>query len=202
MTVFSTPDRVVISRTRGVTSWSMSRSTGDDRRLEVVAVVELARDRADDVVGLVARPSRRPGCRSALTTSRTFGNWSRRSSGIRARVALYSAYCSWRKVGPGQVERDREVVGLEVLDAAQDDAREAEDAVDELALRRRQGREREVAAVDEPVAVEQHQAFGGHVPKCTGGSRRDPSGTARAGRPVVSRRSGARSSAGQTARAR
>jgi hypothetical protein len=27
MTVFSTPERVVMSRTRGVTSWSMSRST-------------------------------------------------------------------------------------------------------------------------------------------------------------------------------
>jgi len=27
MTVFSTPERVVIRRTRGVTSWSMSRST-------------------------------------------------------------------------------------------------------------------------------------------------------------------------------
>ena len=105
--------------------------------------------------------------RSALTTSRTFGNWSRRSSGICVRVALYSAYCSWRKVGPGQVERDREVVGLEVLDAAQDDAREAEHAVDELALRRRQRRQGEVAAVDEPVAVEQHQAFGGHDPKCS-----------------------------------
>ncbi len=27
MIVFSTPERVVMSRTRGVTSWSMSRST-------------------------------------------------------------------------------------------------------------------------------------------------------------------------------
>ena len=34
-------------------------------------------------------------------------------------------------------------------------------------LRRRQGREGEVAAVDEPVAVEQHQAFGGHDSECT-----------------------------------
>ena len=47
---------------------------------------------------------------------------------------------------------------------AQDDAAEAEDRVDELALRRREGREREVSAVDEPVAVEQHQAFCGHGP--------------------------------------
>src|SRR5213079_1500940 len=62
----------------------------------------------------------------------------------------------------GQVERDRDVVGLEVLDAAEDDAGEAERAVDEVAFRGRERRQREVAAIDEPVAVEQHQTFGGH----------------------------------------
>ena len=36
---------------------------------------------------------------SAATTSRTFGNWSRSSSGIRWRVALYSSNRSWRNVG-------------------------------------------------------------------------------------------------------
>ena len=126
--------------------------------------------------------------RSALTTSRTLGNWSRRSSGILTRVALYSAYCSWRNVGPGQVERHGQVVGLEVRDAAQDDAGEAEHAVDELALRRREGRQGEVSAVDEPVAVEQHQAFGGHVPSVAGdrartelrGARRRPGSVAEA----------------------
>ena len=70
-----------------------------------------------------------------------------------------------------EVEGDRDVVRLEVLDAAQDDAAEAEHRVDELALRRRQGREGEVAAVDEPVAVEQHQAF-----------HRQASGSVRTGR--------------------
>ena len=60
---------------------------------------------------------------------------------------------------PGQVEGDRDVVGPDVLEAAQDDAAEPEDRVDELAARRGQRREREVSAVDEPVAVEQHQAF-------------------------------------------
>ena len=69
----------------------------------------------------------------------------------------------------GQVERDREVVRLEVLEAAQDDAGEAEHAVDEVAPRGRQRRKGEVAAVDEPVAVEQHQAFGGHEEKCSRG---------------------------------
>ena len=61
-----------------------------------------------------------------------------------------------------EVEGDRDVVRLDVRDAPQDDAAEAEDRVDELALRGRQGREREVSAVDEPVAVEQHEAFSGH----------------------------------------
>src|SRR4029079_12038558 len=42
------------------------------------------------------------------------------------------------------------------------DAAEAEDRVDELALRGREGRKREISAIDEPVAVEQHQAFSGH----------------------------------------
>ena len=40
----------------------------------------------------------------------------------------------------GKVEGDREVVGLEVLDAAQDDACEPEHAVDEVALGGRQRR--------------------------------------------------------------
>ena len=66
-----------------------------------------------------------------------------------------------------EVEGDRDVVRLDVRDPAQHDAAEAEDGVDELALRRRQGREGEVAAVDEPVAVEQHQAFHGQASECT-----------------------------------
>src|SRR5574339_679321 len=102
MTVFSTPDRVVIRRTRGVTSWSMSRST--------VTIV----------------------------------------------VSRSSFASSWRVLvpegRPRKVERDREVLRLEVLDAAQHDAGKPEDAVDELSFRGRQRRQREVAAVDEPVA--------------------------------------------------
>ena len=61
--------------------------------------------------------------------------------------------------GTGQVERHGDIVRPDVLDSAQDDAAEPEYRVDELTLRRREGREREISAVDEPVAVEQHQAF-------------------------------------------
>ena len=70
-----------------------------------------------------------------------------------------------------EVEGDRDVVRADVLDAAEHDAAEAEHRVDELALRRRQGREGEVSAVDEPVAVEQHQAV-----------HRQASGSVRTGR--------------------
>ena len=52
MTVFSTPERVVISRTRGVTSWSMSRSTVTIVVSRSSLPVELLGDGADDVVGL------------------------------------------------------------------------------------------------------------------------------------------------------
>ena len=78
---------------------------------------------------------------------------------MRVRVALYSAYCSWRNVGPERSKADRDVVGLQVRETAQDDAAEAEDAVDQLTLGGRERREGVVAAVHEPEAVEQHQAF-------------------------------------------
>ena len=60
---------------------------------------------------------------------------------------------------PGEVEGDRDVVGLQVRETAQDDAAEAEDAVDQLTLGGRERRKGVVAAVHEPEAVEQHQAF-------------------------------------------
>ena len=82
-----------------------------------------------------------------------------------------------------QVERDRHPVGLHVLDRPQHDVREPEHGGHELALGRRQGLldEREVATVDEPVAVEQQEAFHrlracgvGRV-KCTRGPGRNSS---------------------------
>ena len=61
----------------------------------------------------------------------------------------------------GEVEGDRDPVRLRVLDRAQHDVREAEHGGHELALRGGEGLldEGEVPAVDEPVAVEQEEAF-------------------------------------------
>ena len=135
----------------------------DDRRLEVGAVVELAGDGADHVVGLVARhlvdrDAQRLDDLADLRelVAQVVGHLH------PGRLVVGVLLVPERR--SGQIERHREVLGLEILDAAQDDAREAEDAVDELAFRGRERREREVSAVDEPVAVEQHQAFGGHGP--------------------------------------
>jgi hypothetical protein len=98
MTVFSTPERVVIRRVLSVTSWSMSRSTVTI----VVSTGTLSASRVSlPITSSASKPcSSYTGMRRALTTSRTFGNCAARSSGMRVRVALYSAYCSCRKVGP------------------------------------------------------------------------------------------------------
>ena len=147
---------------------------GDDRRLEVVAGVELLRDRPDDVVCLVAghlvdREAERLHDLADLRELVSEVVRHLRPGGLVVGVLLVAE----RRTG--QVERDGYVIGLEVLDPAQDDAREPEGAVDEVALRRREGREREVSAVDEPVAVEQHQAFGGHGASVPAASRQPPS---------------------------
>ena len=131
---------------------------GDDRRLEVVVRVELLDDRPDDVVRLVAghlvdRDAER------LDHLADLGELVAQVVGHARPGRLVLGVLLVAEGLAGQVERDRDVVGLEVGQAAQDDAREAEDAVHEVALGRRQGREGEVSAVDEPVAVEQHQAF-------------------------------------------
>ena len=130
----------------------------DDGRLEVLRVVELLRDRADDVVGLesghlVDRDAQRLDDLADLRelVAQVVGHLHARA------LVLGVLLVSERR--PGQVERDREVVRLEVLESAQHDAREAEDAVHEVAARRGERRKGEVAAVDEPIAVEQHQAF-------------------------------------------
>ena len=68
----------------------------------------------------------------------------------------------------GQIERSNHEVGLNVLEAAQHDAPEAEHGVHELALAGRQGRvhEREIGPVDEPIRVEEHQPL--HCVEFTG----------------------------------
>ena len=178
-----------MSRVWSVTSWSMSRSP-------VTIVVSRPRlsastdDRADDVVRLVARQlvDRDAQRLDHLADLRELVAQVVRHPLAGGLVLGVLLVAEGRAL---EVEGDRDVVGLEVLDAAQDDAAEAEDGVDELALRRRQRREREVSAVDQPVAVEQHQAFVGHgssVAACPA----DFEGRA----PVSRRRSAARTSAG------
>ncbi len=175
---------------------------GHDGRLEVVAGIELLGDRPDHVVRLEAghlvdRDAQR--LHDLADLGELVAQVVRHLDPGRLVVRVLRV----AERRPGQVEGHREVVGLQIGDAAQDDAREAEDAVDELTLGGRQGREREVAAIDEPVAVEQHQAFGGHGSKCSRGVvRRGPDGWAAGGPGRVSRRGGARSSGGRTTRGR
>ena len=133
----------------------------DDRRLEVGPAVELPGDRADDVVRLVAlhlvhRDAKRLDDLADLRELVAEVVRHLRAGRLVLGVGLVA------EGRTRQVEGDREVVRLEILEAAQDDAGEPEGAVDEVALRGRQRRKREVAAIDEPVAVEQHEAFGGH----------------------------------------
>ena len=144
---------------------------GDDRRLEVLVAFELLGDRPDDVVGLEARHlvDRDPQRLDDLADLRELVAQVVRHA-LAGRLVLGVLLVPER--GTREVERDREVVRLEVLEAAQDDAREAEHAVDELAPGRRQRRQRVVAAVDEPVAVEQHQAFHGLASGWRRGGRR------------------------------
>ena len=141
----------------------MSRSTVTMVVSRFVVRVQLLGDRADHVVGLVALHlvDRDPQRLDDLADLRELV-----AEVVRHLLAggLVGGELLVPEGRPGQVERDGEVVGLQVGDAPQDDAGEAEDAVDELAAGGRERRKGEVAAVDEPVAVEQHQAFGGHGP--------------------------------------
>ena len=143
---------------------------GHDRRLEVLARVELLGDRPDDVVRLVAGHLVY-GDAQRLHDLANLGELVAQVVGHLHAGRLVVGVLLVPEGRPRQVERDREVIGLEILDAAQDDAGEPEDAVHQLTLGRREGWQGEVAAVDQPVAVQQHQAFGGHVPKCSRGPR-------------------------------
>ena len=150
---------------------------GHDRRVEA-APFRVHSDGPDDVIGLVA---------SQLIDGDAQGF--DHLADLRELVAQVVRHALPRRLVLGvllvpegralEIEGDRDVVRTDVGDAAQHDAAEAKDRVDELALRRRQGREREISAVDEPVAVEQHQAFhrqasgfttgSGTVDQCTRG---------------------------------
>ena len=157
MIVFSTPDRVVMRRVVSVTSWSMSRST------ETIVVsrsnaVGLPGQRPDDVVGLEALElvDRDAERLDDLADLRELVPKVVRHA-RPGRLVLGVLLVPERRTR--EVERDRHVIRLEIREAAQDDAAEAEDAVDQLTLRRRQRGQSVVTAVHEPEAVEQHQAF-------------------------------------------
>ena len=163
--------------------------TGDDRGLQAAAL-GVDRDRADDVVGLVARQLV-DGDAQRLHHLANLGELVAQVVGHALAGRLVLGVLLVAEGRTLEVEGDRDVVRADVCDAPQDDAAEAEDRVDELALRRRQGRQREISAVDEPVAIEQHQAFGGHGPSVAAdrrrAARREPAGRRRRG---ISARSG------------
>ncbi len=142
-----------------------------DRRLEV-ATLGLAGQRADDVVRLEASQlvdgeAQRGDHLADLRElcPKVVGHRPPRRLVVRGQAV---------PEGRGrQVEGDRDVVRADVLEASQHDVRESEDGVHQLALRGRERHvdEREVAAIDEPVAVEQHQAFHGRGSPPVGAAR-------------------------------
>ena len=143
---------------------------GHDRRLEIVARIELGSNGPDDVVRLVALHLI-DGDTKRLDDLADLGELVAQivRHPLASRLVLGVLVVPERL--SGQVERHGQVVGLEILEAAQDDAGEPEDAVDEVAPGRRQGRKCVVAAIDEPVPVEQHEAFSGHGPSVAGDRR-------------------------------
>ena len=204
-------DRVLDARTRGHEPGVVGDElehvevAGHDRRLQA-APLGVDRDRADDVVGLVARQLV-DGDAQRLDHLADLGELVAQVVGHALAGRLVLGVLLVAEGRTLEVEGDRDVVRADVGDAAQDDAAEAEDRVDELALRRRQGRQREISAVDEPVAVEQHQAFRGHGPSVAAdrgrAARLDPrTPPARIRSPAaqISARRGARPSAAGTAR--
>ena len=139
---------------------------GHDHRVDALRG-RLLRERADHVVGLVALQlaDRHAHHRGDLAHDRELGAQVVRhrrpallvvGEGVEAELRL------------ADVEADDREVRLHVLHAAQHDLEEAEDGVHEGAVRHRQRRQREVAAVDEARPVDEHEersAVGhGHLP--------------------------------------
>ncbi len=138
---------------------------GHDRRLEAIGL-GLPRQGADEVVGL---PALQLVDRDAERLDQLAHLGELIPEVVRhlptRRLVLGEGLVTEGR--PGKVEAGDDVVGPDVLEAAQDDAPEAEDGIDQLAVAGRQGGvvEREIGTIDEPVGIEQHQSF--HAGECT-----------------------------------
>ena len=135
---------------------------GDDDGLQV-AQLRLPRERADEIVRLVAghlvdgdAEGRQGLADDGELLAEVVRRWTAR--GLVALVAVGAE-------GAAHVEAAHDVVGLHVGEAAQDDGPEAEGRVDELALARGQRRleQGEVRPIDEAVGIEEHEPF--HCPR-------------------------------------
>ena len=132
---------------------------GEDRHLEVRRL-GLAGERGDDVVrleplALVDGDAQRMHHVADLRDLLAHVVRHPGPGGLVLRVPLVA------EGGLAEIEGHRDVIRLHVGDGTQDDVGEPEHGRDQLALGRGQRLvdEREVAAVDEPVAVEQQEAF-------------------------------------------
>jgi hypothetical protein len=127
----------------------------DDHRVDAGGSGPLS-EGADDVIGLVALElaDRDVHHRGDLADDREL-----RAQVVRhARSALLVLGVRVEsELRLADVEADHRVVGLHVLHPAQDDLEESEDRVHEEAVRQRERREREVAAIDEARPVDEHE---------------------------------------------
>jgi len=133
---------------------------GEDDRVEA-GRLGLPREGADDVVGL--EPGKRVH-RHAELLKELLAALELRAEIVRHRLAggLVGGVALLAKCRDREVKAGRDVLRRVLLDDLQEDGREAERGVHELALGRRERRDREVAAVDEAVGVRQEKTLG-HV---------------------------------------
>ena len=120
--------------------------------------LRLLRERADHVVGLEARERihGHPELVEELLAALELGP---QVVGHRLARRLIGRVALLPEGRDGQIETGRDVARRVLLDDLQQDGREAERRVHQLALRRREGRDREVAAVDEAVGICEEKAL-------------------------------------------
>ena len=102
---------------------------------------------------------------SACTICSIGSTCARRSSGIAARVALYSGYSSSRKVGPGGVDHEGGVLGVFLQRRAQH-VDDAEQRAGGRAVRRGQRRQRVEGAIQVGGTVDQDEAGHERIRSC------------------------------------